>query len=73
MQGRSLPQTRRAVLGLVLYEHPAGWTAADLRGEIGGDARAAIADLLADGLLERDGEYVRPTREALAFYRLELP
>lgn len=72
MQGRSLPQTRRAVLGLVLHEHPAGWTAADLGGEIGGDVREAIVDLVAAGLLEHEGEYVRPTRAALAFYRLDL-
>ena len=73
MQGRSLPQTRRAVLGLVLHEHPARWTVADLRGEIGGDAREAIADLAAAGLLKREDEYVRPTCAALSFYRLELP
>jgi hypothetical protein len=72
MQGSSLPKTRRAVLGLVLHEHPAGWTVADLRGEIGGDARAAIAELVAVGLLEREGDYVRPTCAALSFYRLEL-
>jgi hypothetical protein len=57
---------------LVLHEHPAGWTATDLRGEIG-DAREAIADLVAAGLLEQEGDYVRPTRPALNFYRLELP
>jgi hypothetical protein len=56
---------------LVLHEHPAGWTEADLKGEIGVDARAAIADLLADGLLERESGYLRPTRAALSFYRLE--
>jgi len=72
MQGRSLPQTRRAVLGLVLHEHPAGWTVADLRGEIGGDATQAIVDLVSAGLLEREGEYVRPTAAALSFYRLDL-
>jgi hypothetical protein len=73
MQGRSLPQTRRAVLGLVLHEYPAKWTAADLKGEIGANVREAIADLLSAGLLEREGEYVRPTPAALSFYRLELP
>lgn len=73
MQYRSLPKTRRAVLGLVLYEHPRELTAHDLRGEFGDDARAAIVDLQAMGLLKREGDYVRPTRPALHFYRLELP
>jgi hypothetical protein len=73
MQGRSLPQTRRAVLGLVLHEHPREWTARELREEIGNDARGAIVDLLEAGLVRREGEYVRPTRAALSFYRLELP
>jgi hypothetical protein len=73
MQGRSLPQTRRAVLGLVLHEHPREWTSRELREEIGDDARGAIVDLLAAGLVRRDGDYIRPTRPALNFYRLELP
>jgi hypothetical protein len=73
MQGKSLSKTRRAVLGLVLYEHPREWTPRELREEIGDDARAAIVDLLAAGLLKREGDYVRPTRPALSFYRLELP
>lgn len=73
MQGRSLPQTRRAVLGLVLYEHPRELTARELREEIGDGARGAIVDLLAAGLVKREGDYVRPTRPALNFHRLELP
>ena len=73
MQGRSLPQTRRAVLGLVLHEHPKEWTARELREEIGDDARVAIVDLLAAGLVKREGDYIRPTRPALNFYRLDLP
>jgi len=72
MQGRSLPQTRRAVLGLLLYEHPKEWSSRQLREEIGDDARGAIADLLDAGLVKREGDYVRPTRPALNFYRLEL-
>ena len=71
-KGKSKKQTRRAVLGLVLHEHPKEWSSCDLRREIGDDARAAIVDLLAAGLLKREGEYVRPTRPALNFYRLEL-
>jgi len=73
MQAKSLPQTRRAVLGLVLHEHPAELTSNDLRREFGEDARQAIVDLLEAGLLRREGDYVRPTRPALNFYRLELP
>lgn len=73
MHYRSLPKTRRAVLGLVLYEHPKELTTYDLRRDFGDDARAAIVDLQAAGLLKRDGDYVRPTRPALNFYRLELP
>jgi hypothetical protein len=72
MQGKSSPQTRRAVLGLVLYEHPKELSSRDLRDEIGDDARGAIVDLLAAGLLKREGDYLRPTRPALNFYRLEL-
>lgn len=73
MQAESLPQTRRAVLGLVLHEHPAEVSSHDLRREFGDDARQAIVDLLAADLLRREGDYVRPTRAALNFYRLELP
>jgi hypothetical protein len=72
MQAKSSPKVRRAVLGLVLYEHPAELSSYDLRREIGDDARGAIVDLMAAGLLRREGEAVRPTRAALNFYRLEL-
>jgi hypothetical protein len=57
---------------LVLYEHPRELTARELREEIGDDARGAIVDLLAVGLLRREGESVRPTRAALSFHRREL-
>lgn len=73
MPGRSLPKTRRAVLGLVLYEHPKELTARELREEIGDDVRGAIVDLLAAGLVRREGDYIRPTREALNYHRLEQP
>jgi len=72
MRAKSSPKVRRAVLGLVLHEHPREWSSRELRAEIGDDARGAIVDLLAAGLVKREGEYVRPTREALYFYRLEL-
>lgn len=73
MQGKSLPQTRRAVLGLVLYEHPRELSSTDLRRDFGNDTRQAIVDLMEAGLLKRHGEMVRPTRAALNFYRLEFP
>jgi hypothetical protein len=72
MPGKSLPKTRRAVLALVLHEHPKELTSRELREEIGDEARGAIVDLLAAGLVRREGEYVRPTREALNYYRLGL-
>jgi chromosome segregation and condensation protein ScpB len=72
MQAKSSPKVRRAVLGLVLYEHPKELTARELREEIGDDARGAIVDLLEAGLVKREGDYVRPTRPALNFYRLDL-
>ncbi len=73
MQAKSSPKVRRAVLGLVLHEHPAELTSRDLKREFGDDARQAIVDLLEAGLLRREGDYVRPTRLALNFYRLDLP
>ena len=71
MQAKSKPQTRRAVLGLVLYEHPRELTSYEIRREIGDEARGAIVDLLEAGLLRREGDYVRPTRAAVNFDRLE--
>ena len=73
MPAKSSPKVRRAVLGLVLYEHPAELTSHDLRREFGDDACQAIVDLLEAGLLRREGDYVRATRPALNFYRLDLP
>lgn len=73
MPAKSSPKVRRAVLGLVLYEHPAEVSSHDLKREFGDDARQAIVDLLAADLLRREGDYVRPTRAALNFYRLDLP
>lgn len=72
MQAKSRPQTRRAVLGLVLHEHPRELSSADLRREIGDEARQAIVDLMEAGLLVREGEMIRPARPALNFHRLGL-
>lgn len=73
MQAKSSPKMRRAVLGHVLYEHPAELTSDALRREFGDEARQAIIDLLAADLLHQEGDHVRPTRAALSFYRLDLP
>lgn len=73
MQVNSSPSVRRAVLGWVFHEHSEEWTARELREEIDDGARAAIVDLLAAGLVRREGDYVRPTRPVLNCYRLELP
>jgi hypothetical protein len=62
--------SQRAVLALVLDEHPDQLTADDLEREVGG-AEQAIYDLAAVGLLRRQGESVLPTRAALHFERLE--
>ncbi|HWI95443.1 MAG TPA: hypothetical protein VNS60_05180 [Solirubrobacterales bacterium] len=73
MKAKSSPKMRRAVLGHVLYEHPAELTPDALRREFGDEARQAIVDLLAAGLLRQEGGHVRPSRAALSFYRLDLP
>jgi hypothetical protein len=72
MQGKSSPKTRRAVLGFVLFEHPDPIIVGDLRQEIE-DADQAVADLIAVGLLDRDGELVRATTAAAHFDALKLP
>jgi hypothetical protein len=63
---------QRAVLSLVLDEHPALLAAEEVEREIGpGDgAQRAMQDLAGAGLLRREGGLVLPTRAALAFDRL---
>lgn len=63
---------QRAVLSLVLHEHPALLAASEVEREIGpGDAvERAMRDLTGVGLLRREGGTVLPTRAALAFDRL---
>lgn len=58
-----------AVLALVLSEHPTHLTIGDLMMEIADeDAVArAVRDLVAVGLLRRDGDSILPTRAALRF------
>ncbi|HET7445167.1 MAG TPA: hypothetical protein VFJ57_10960 [Solirubrobacterales bacterium] len=63
---------QRAVLGLVLDEHPAILASEEVEREIGvGDAtERALRDLTYVGLLRREGASVLPTRAALHFDRL---
>jgi hypothetical protein len=63
---------QRAVLNLVLHEHPALLAASEVEREIGpGDAvDRAMIDLTGAGLIRREGLTVLPTRAALHFDRL---
>jgi hypothetical protein len=70
---------QRAVLALLIAEHPTLLTAADLICETAADkvdfneidrVERAVRDLTAVGLIHREGETVRPTRAALRFDRL---
>jgi hypothetical protein len=65
-------RTQRAVLSLVLNEHPALLAAGEVEREVGaGDAtERAMRDLAGAGLLRREGVTVLPTRAALHFDRL---
>jgi hypothetical protein len=71
-------RTERAVLALLLDEHPARLTFAELSLAFGGgdasaddDAvRRAVEELTAAGLLHRDGALLGPTRPAIYFDRL---
>lgn len=64
--------TQGAVMALVLAEHPTLLTLGDLAREIDGEDAVvrAVRDLVAVGLLRREGGSVLPTRAALAFDRL---
>jgi hypothetical protein len=63
------------LMALVLSLHPTILTAAELEPQMSGGADAferALRDLVAAGLLRRDGESVIPTYAALTFDRLPL-
>ena len=69
-------QTQRAVLAVLLAEHPTQITVAELARELsahpGGftktdDVDRAVGDLVGVGLLHRHGAFVVPTRAALRF------
>jgi len=64
--------TQRAVLSLVLDQHPTLLAAEEVEREIGtGDAaERALRDLSGAGLIRWDGKTVFPTRAALHFDRL---
>lgn len=76
-------QVERAVLGHVLHLHPIELTLAELLREMapaktgfqGTDAiERAVRELVAVGLLHREGETIRPSRSALRFGELfEIP
>lgn len=65
-------RTQRAVLSLVLQEHPALLAASEIEREMGADdaTERAMRDLTGVGLLRREGGTVLPTRAALHFDRL---
>jgi predicted transcriptional regulator len=64
--------TQSAVMALVLAEHPMQLTLGDLAMEIDGEdsVAQAVRDLIAVGLLRRNGDSLLPTRAALVFDRL---
>ena len=63
---------QRAVLALVLHEHPSALTACEIGREVGQDdaTERALRDLVACGLLRCDGGSMLPTRATLQFDRL---
>jgi hypothetical protein len=65
--------TLRAVLSLVLAEHPAILAASEIEQEVGaGDAtERALRDLISVGLLRREGALILPTRAAVHFDALD--
>lgn len=74
MQAQAIPPdeavTQRAVLALILSEHPAQLTTGELSREVGTAVEQAVDDLAGFGLLRREGQSVLPTRAALHFDRL---
>jgi hypothetical protein len=67
-------RTQRAVLALVLDQHPATLTICEVAREFNGEgdeAERAIRDLVGAGLLRCEGTSVLPTRAALHADRLE--
>jgi hypothetical protein len=67
-------RTQAGLITFVLSEHPELLTLRDVRLEMGDrdEVRRAVRDLVAVGLLRREGNSILPTRAALAFDRLPL-
>lgn len=63
---------QRAVLSLILQEHPTLLTLGDVAMEVAGEdaVSRAVRDLTATGLLRREGTSILATRAALHFDRL---
>lgn len=75
-QGRCRPESvQRVVLVLTLasYPHWSAMRALKLAIGCGGVTHHAIRELVAIGLMEREGGSVRPTPAAAHFERLKLP
>jgi len=70
MQAHSSHKAQRAVLALVVFEHPSPLGAEFLAREIGAEAAEAVADLTAVGLLRCDGDAVHATEAAIRFEAL---
>jgi hypothetical protein len=73
--------TQRAVLLLILDEHPDRLTTTELSKALNGgqddwfgndNIHRAVYELAGAGLLHHHGEFLRPSRAALHFERLEL-
>ncbi|HEY5708297.1 MAG TPA: hypothetical protein VIS51_02775 [Solirubrobacterales bacterium] len=74
MQDQPNVAVERAVLGLVLDAYPKSLTIPEVARQIGGEAvESAVRDLVGVGLLECQGDLIRPTAAALQFDQLELP
>ncbi|MCW2987240.1 MAG: hypothetical protein JWM24_178 [Solirubrobacterales bacterium] len=71
-QGNPDAATQRAVLSLILNEHPTLLASEEVEREVGvGDAtERAMRDLAGAGLIRKEGVTVLPTRAALHFDRL---
>jgi hypothetical protein len=65
-------RAQRAVLSLVLDEHPTLLSVSEIEREVGPDDATgrALCDLSGVGLLRREGVTILPTRAALHFDRL---
>jgi hypothetical protein len=74
-------RTESAVLALLIEEHPIRLTMDELilvlhadpgRGDPGGAGRHAVRELVAAGLVHREGRFLAPSRAALYFDALEV-